>query len=322
MELEEIEVKNIPVGKVRLSATSLRQELGDLSELVSSIRERIKKGKRGIIEPLVVKQSTPEPKATYDLIIGTRRYQAAKQAGLKSVPCLIEDFDDETALLAALIENIQRADLTWVEESLALEKLHGEQKGTGKGSKVINGFSVQKIAWKVSKNEDWVRTRLEAGRVFRVGLKTVSQLPLRTARAISQAPKEDWEQLVKLAKEKNLSSKEVTGIVSRANKVRSILTQVEKHHAKVHKVIKDFWFSRRFNNILEDMKAEICIRTGNPNKVEYFIPEEQKTQKEAEEYAKKHSGEYVGTATRTWHRMFIIPKTIEELRQKWEDNGE
>jgi len=84
-----------------------RQQMGDLSELIASIAEK------GIIEPLVVRQQG----GRYQIIAGERRYHASAQAGLREVPVVIEVME------LALVENLQRKDLTPFEEAEALLQL-------------------------------------------------------------------------------------------------------------------------------------------------------------------------------------------------------
>jgi ParB family chromosome partitioning protein len=95
-----------------------RQVMGDLSELIASITEK------GIIEPLVVR-----PRGSrFQIIAGERRYQASVQVGLLELPVVIRDVDDTEMLELALIENLQRKDLTPFEES---EALHGLAESCG-----------------------------------------------------------------------------------------------------------------------------------------------------------------------------------------------
>jgi ParB family chromosome partitioning protein len=89
-----------------------RQVMGDLSELIASISEK------GIIEPLVARQRGDR----FQIIAGERRYQAAVQAGIREVPVVLREADDTEVLELALIENLQRKDLTPFEEA---EALHG-----------------------------------------------------------------------------------------------------------------------------------------------------------------------------------------------------
>src|SRR5262245_18044251 len=87
--------------------------MGDLSELMASIAEK------GIIEPIIVRQRARR----FQIVAGERRYQAAVQVGLREIPIVIREVDDNEIIEIALIENIQRKDLTPFEESEALHSL-------------------------------------------------------------------------------------------------------------------------------------------------------------------------------------------------------
>ncbi|KJG08794.1 chromosome partitioning protein ParB [Photobacterium kishitanii] len=88
-----------------------------LTELADSIRAQ------GIIQPIVVRRLDNQ---RYEIIAGERRWQAARQAGLEVVPCIIKNVDDRATVAIALIENIQREDLNAIEEARALERLQQE----------------------------------------------------------------------------------------------------------------------------------------------------------------------------------------------------
>src|SRR5262249_59592654 len=90
-----------------------RQVMGDLSELIASIAEK------GILEPLVVRQRGER----FQIIAGERRYQAAIQVGLRDLPVVIREVGETEMLELALIENLQRKDLTAFEEAEALDGL-------------------------------------------------------------------------------------------------------------------------------------------------------------------------------------------------------
>jgi len=89
----------------------------ELEELAASIREY------GVIQPLIV---SPTSGGTYILIAGERRWQAARRAGLRTVPVVFRDANDQQLLELALIENIQRADLDPLEEADAFQHLVSE----------------------------------------------------------------------------------------------------------------------------------------------------------------------------------------------------
>lgn len=108
----------IAIDQIDPNPNQPRQVMGDLSELIASIAEK------GIIEPLVVRQRGER----FQIVAGERRYQASVQVGLRELPVVIRDVDETEMLELALIENLQRKDLTPFEES---EALHGLAESCG-----------------------------------------------------------------------------------------------------------------------------------------------------------------------------------------------
>ena len=103
----------VPIDLIDPNPNQPRQVMGDLSELMASIAEK------GIIEPLVLRQRGER----YQIIAGERRYQAAIQVGLKELPGVMREGDDAEVLEVALVENLQRKDLTAFEEAEAMHSL-------------------------------------------------------------------------------------------------------------------------------------------------------------------------------------------------------
>ena len=103
----------VKIDEIDPNPNQPRQVMGDLSELMASIAEK------GIIEPIIVRQRG----GRFQIVAGERRYQAAVQVGLRDVPIVIREVDDDEIIEIALIENIQRKDLTPFEESEALHSL-------------------------------------------------------------------------------------------------------------------------------------------------------------------------------------------------------
>nr|WP_261722511.1 ParB/RepB/Spo0J family partition protein [Wolbachia pipientis] len=104
-----------------------------LKELASSIE------KNGIIQPIIVRKNTDDSK--YEIIAGERRWQASKIAGLNSVPVIIRDLDDKKCLEILIIENIQRANISPIDEGEAYKKLIDEFSYTHKEIALIAGKS-------------------------------------------------------------------------------------------------------------------------------------------------------------------------------------
>jgi ParB family chromosome partitioning protein len=108
--------KMVPLSAIEPDPHQPRSTMGDLDELVASIREK------GVLEPILVRPrpETDEPApagVVYRIISGERRYRAAQEAGLYEVPVIEMDVSEQEALEIALIENLQRKDLTPFEEA-------------------------------------------------------------------------------------------------------------------------------------------------------------------------------------------------------------
>jgi len=103
----------IPIEDIDPNPDQPRHALGDLSELTASIREK------GVLEPILVR-----PRGTrFQIIAGERRYRAACEVGLAEIACIVRDASDAETLEIALVENLQRKDLTPFEEGDGLKAL-------------------------------------------------------------------------------------------------------------------------------------------------------------------------------------------------------
>jgi ParB family chromosome partitioning protein len=111
-----------------------------LQELAASITEH------GILQPILVR---PGSDGRYQLIAGERRWRASKMAGLHEIPALIEDIDDDTALEIAIIENLQREDLSPLDEAIMYERMTTD-----------HGYSLRKLAQKLGKDKGYIENRL------------------------------------------------------------------------------------------------------------------------------------------------------------------
>lgn len=98
----------LPLQLIEPNAEQPRTQLGNIEELAASVREK------GVLEPILVRPIAPN---RYQIISGERRYRAATLAGLEEIPAIELDVDDREQLEIALIENIQRKDLTPFEEA-------------------------------------------------------------------------------------------------------------------------------------------------------------------------------------------------------------
>ncbi|WP_205342770.1 ParB/RepB/Spo0J family partition protein [Denitrificimonas caeni] len=113
-ELQHLNLECIQRGKYQPRGD---MDQTSLEELALSIKAQ------GVMQPIVVRLIA---KNKYEIIAGERRWRAAKLAGLETIPALVRDVSDEAAIAMALIENIQREDLSPVEEAVALQRLQKE----------------------------------------------------------------------------------------------------------------------------------------------------------------------------------------------------
>ncbi len=111
----EDRVLYIDINDIRPNSAQPRKNFDEvkLNELSSSIRTN------GVIQPLIVR----EGKSGYELVAGERRWRAARLAGLRTVPCILRNFDDKQNAIVAIIENMQREDLDPIEEALGLKSM-------------------------------------------------------------------------------------------------------------------------------------------------------------------------------------------------------
>jgi ParB family transcriptional regulator, chromosome partitioning protein len=136
------QVRQIPVERVEANPDQPRLAFDEatLEELAASIREH------GVLQPILVR---PLPDGRYQLIAGERRLRASRIAGADTIPALVEQIDDETALEIALIENLQREDLSPLDEATMYDRMTRER-----------GYSVRRLAQKLGKDKGYIENRL------------------------------------------------------------------------------------------------------------------------------------------------------------------
>ncbi len=135
-------IRNVPVERIDANPNQPRLTFDEdtLLELAASITEH------GVLQPILVR---PGVDGRYQLIAGERRWRAAKIAGLRHIRAIIEDIDDDTALEIAIIENLQREDLSPLDEALMYERMTTE-----------HGYSLRKLAQKLGKDKGYIENRL------------------------------------------------------------------------------------------------------------------------------------------------------------------
>ncbi len=160
-----------------------------LEELADSIRQQ------GIIQPIVARQTAQG----YEILAGERRWRAAKLAGLETVPVVVRNISDESAIAVSLIENIQRADLNAIEQAQALQRLIEEFALTHEEAAEAVGKNRASVTnlLRLLKLPESIRDYVQQGR-----------LEMGHARALLTLAAMDQIKLAKLVIEHNLSVRE------------------------------------------------------------------------------------------------------------------
>jgi len=142
MFLKKPDQMDIPIELISVNPNQPRKvfEEKELSELSDSIREF------GVIQPILVKRNN---KGQYELIAGERRLRAAALAGLKKIPAIVRDADEKDSALLALVENVQREALNYIEEAVAYRRLMEEY-----------GLTQSEIAKRVGKQQSTISNKI------------------------------------------------------------------------------------------------------------------------------------------------------------------
>jgi ParB family chromosome partitioning protein len=137
----QAQIREIPVSKILPNPAQPRLSYDEdsLTELADSIREH------GVLQPILVRPVGSK----FELIAGERRWRASGMAERESIPAIVVEFDDQTALEVSIIENLQREDVSPLEEASMFRKMTE-----------TFGYSVRQLAQKVGKDKGYVENRL------------------------------------------------------------------------------------------------------------------------------------------------------------------
>ena len=134
------QIREVPVARILPNPAQprLSYEEDSLTELADSIREH------GVLQPILVRPVGSQ----YELIAGERRWRASRMAQRKSIPAIVVEFDDQTALEVSIIENLQREDVSPLEEAAMFRKM------------MDLGYSVRQLAQKIGKDKGYLENRM------------------------------------------------------------------------------------------------------------------------------------------------------------------
>jgi len=224
----------------------------DLADLTASIKEN------GIIQPLIVTQNLPD--GSFTLIAGERRLRAARQAGLRTVPVIIREASEQEQLELAIIENIQRADLTPLEAADAYQQLVDDF-----------GLTHEEVAERVGKNRvsitntlrllklpDAVKESLSEGKISEGHARAL--LSLQT----EQAQKAALSTIIK----RELNVRQTEELVRKLSGIKPISTVKQSPSAEITAL------EERLRNFLGTRVKVKPRRTGGSLVIHYYSDEE------------------------------------------------
>jgi len=218
-----LNIVNIPLDEIQPNIYQPRKNFSDesLDELTNSIKSY------GVLQPIVVRRNG---RMGYEIIAGERRWRACKKAGLKEIPAIIKDAKDMDSAILALIENIQREDLNFIEEAEGYRQLIQEC-----------GVTQEQLAMKLGKSQSTIANKMRILKLPPEIISIISQKKLseRHARSLLKLPDKELQmQILKQVVEENLSVRQTEELIERT--IEKINNDNKKEKGKSFKIaIKD-----------------------------------------------------------------------------------
>lgn len=239
------EVVEISLKELRPNPYQPRKVFNEeaLNELAASIKEH------GVFQPIIVKKSIKG----YEIIAGERRYRASLLAGKETIPAIVRDFSEENMMEVALLENLQREDLTSIEEAYAyknmLEKLNLTQ---------------EELATKVGKSRSHITNILGLIRLPKQVQTMVADQSISMGHARILSKIEDEEKIIELANkivEEKLSVRDIENIVNGSDIEKKV--KIERKPKKInndYKYVEDILREKLDTKVkIKDKKIEISF---------------------------------------------------------------
>ena len=234
-------VYQIPIEKIRSNPYQPRRyfQRAALEELSASIREY------GILQPLTVRKMSG---GSYELVAGERRLRAAELAGLETVPCLLVQVNEYDSAMLALLENIQRQNLSFLEEAEGYRNLMEDY-----------GLTQEELASKLSKSQSFIANKL---RILKLEdplkrLLVENNFTERHARALLKLPDEETRTVVleQMIREGGVKTEELVEDTLETMRAKAA---AEKQEQKEKRCVTDF---RLFTNTIKQ-SVEVIRRAG------------------------------------------------------------
>lgn len=209
------QITNIPIKYIRFNPNQPRKHINpeDIEELAGSIQEF------GILQPILVKQTDV---SEYQIIAGERRYHAAKKAGLIEIPVIIKTVNETIAFEIAVIENIQRQNLTPLEEAEAYRKLLDEYSHTQ-----------ESLAKKIGKSRSFIANTVRLLRLPDEVKQLILDGKLSAGHARTMVNSDNPLELARTIIANNLTVRETEALLKRIenSNIKAATTKLEKENS-------------------------------------------------------------------------------------------
>lgn len=241
----------LPIDCIRPNPYQPRKQFNKIpmEELCESIKEY------GVIQPISVRKISNN---MYELVAGERRLRASTMAGLKEIPAIIVDVNDNESAVLALIENLQREDLNYMEEAEGYNNLIND-----------HGFTQEELAQKIGKSQSTIANKIRLLKLPPLVKKILfdNNLTERHARALLKLHDEQLQlKVLKHVCEKGLNVKKTEDLVERAIEKYTKKQNEKKNKPQLTKAIKDI---RIFVNTIKQA-IELMKKSGVEAKAAQF----------------------------------------------------
>ena len=237
------DVTEIDIDEIRSNPYQPRKtfDIESLNELAKSISEY------GIVQPIIVKKSVKG----YELVAGERRTKAAKIAGLKKIPAIIKDFDDQEMMEIALVENIQREDLNPIDEAASISNIIK-----------LRGYTQDEFANKFGKSRTYVTNILGLLKLPDEVKRLVEKRNITMSHARVLSKMDDEGKVIDLAKKvitDNLSVHDLEKMSQEEKNIKPKISNKSNYETKY----------RMYENIIMDsLNTKVRV---HKNKIELFF---------------------------------------------------
>jgi ParB family chromosome partitioning protein len=243
-------IENVDISKIKSSKISIRDDIGDLNQLILSIREK------GLLHPIIVRIVDDK----FEIVAGNRRLMACKSIGWRKIPSHVVDMSDEESFEVALMENIQRKTMNAIEEANAYNR-YVKDYGWG---------GVSELARRIGKSQEYVTKRIKLlelpnsiqGEIIRHRIK-----PSMAEELSFVKNKEEQSQLAKLIVQRHITIKKFRDSLNREEVTKinedyytTIKCQENTNERIFDKVIVTLKLAvQRINELIESVKENFIL---------------------------------------------------------------